>query len=203
MRPPALVPWILWLVACASSTPPVSEPTARPDQPWEVPAGFRSETIPFPLDFAPGIAHKGFEELRFEPGFADPALPGYWSYAFVWRTEDPAELDAAALGAELTVYFRGLIDAVDRDQQIKDRDAIQVKATADGTRFKLAARVYDVFKTQRPVDLVGWAQRVPCGAGALWRFVLARPNFVGQDGLDFLVSEALCGQPVPPPRPHA
>jgi len=76
--------------------------------------GFRGETIPFPLDFAPGIAHKGVEELRFAPGFFEPAQPGYWSYTFVWRTEDPAAMDAAAVGGELTAYFRGLIEAVDQ-----------------------------------------------------------------------------------------
>src|SRR4029079_11384537 len=102
-------------IACGSSTPsPPPEPTAKPSQPWSIPAGFRSETIPFPLDFAPGLAHKGAEELRFAPGFFDPAAPGYWSYTFVWRTEDPAAMDAAAVGAELTTYFRGLIDAVDQ-----------------------------------------------------------------------------------------
>ena len=70
-----------WIVACAcgSSTPsPPPEPTTKPPSPWPVPTGFRGETIPFPLDFAPGLAHKGVEELRFAPGFVDPAAAGYW-----------------------------------------------------------------------------------------------------------------------------
>src|SRR5215470_5844969 len=171
MRSLALVPCLL---ACGSSPPsPPPEPTARQPLPWPTPAGFRGETIPFPLDFAPGLPHKGVEELRFAPGFFDPAAAGYWSYAFVWRTDDAAALDAAALGGELTAYFRGLIDAVDQAKQIADRDAIVARATADGARFALAAHVFDAFKTKQPLDLVGWAERTACGSGALWRFVLA------------------------------
>src|SRR5215467_12394930 len=128
----SLIPWIVVAGACgASPASPPAEPTTRPPAPWSVPAGFRGETIPFPLDFAPGLGHKGVEELRFAPGVFDPAAPGYWSYAFVWRTDDAAALDAAALGGELTTSFRGLTDAVEQARQIADRDAIVVRETAD------------------------------------------------------------------------
>ena len=201
MRSLASVPWIL-ACACAASTPsPAADPTSRLASPWGTPPGFRGETIPFPLDFAPQLAHKGVEELRFSPGFFDPAMPGYWSYAFVWRTEDPAEMDAAALGAELVTYFRGLIHAVDPSVDIEDHQAVWVRATPDGPRFALAAHVFDAFKAKQPVDLVGWAQRTACGTGALWRFVLAPAAFPGRAGLDALASQAACGQPVPPPPP--
>lgn len=188
---------IVFSLACGSSTPsPAPEPTARPSQPWSIPAGFRSETIPFPLEFAPGLAHKGAEELRFAPGFFDPAAPGYWSYAFVWRTEDPAALDAATVGAELTAYFRGLIAAVDEGKQIANTDAIVVRATADGGRMAVAAHVFDVFKTKLPLDLVGWAERRACRTGALWRFVLAPAASPLRPTLDALAAEAACDQPL-------
>ena len=189
-------------IACGSSTstpvqPP--EPTAKPAQPWPTPAGFRSETIPFPLDFVPELSHKGVEELRFAPGFFDPAAPGYWSYAFVWRTEDPAALDAAALGGELTAYFRGLIEAVDEAKQIADRGSIAAHATAAGARMTLAVHVFDAFKTKLPLDLAGWAERRACGTGALWRFVLAPAASTLRPALEALAAEAACDQPVPPP----
>lgn len=194
------VPWIL---ACGPSTlagPP--GPTPAPVQPWSIPAGFRGETIPFPLDFAPGLAHKGVEELRFAPGFFDPAAPGYWSYAFVWRTEDPAALDAQALGAELTVYFRGLTEAVDEAKQIANKDAIVAivaQAPAAGGRATVTAHVFDAFKTKLPLDLVGWAERDACGTGALWRFVLAPAASTLRPTLDVLAAAAVCDQPLPPP----
>ena len=201
MRSSLSVPLIIASgLACGSSTPsPAPEPTAKPTQSWSVPAGFRSETIPFPLEFAPGLAHKGAEELRFAPGFFDPAAPGYWSYAFVWRTEDPAALDAAAVGAELTAYFRGLIEVVDEAKQIANKDAIVARATPDGGRMTVTAHVFDVFKTKLPLDLVGWAERRACGTGALWRFVLAPAGSPLRPTLDALAAEAVCDQPVPPP----
>lgn len=189
-------------IACGSSMPsPLPEPAAKPAQPWSIPAGFRGETIPFPLDFAPGLAHKGVEELRFAPGFFDPAAPGYWSYAFVWRTEDAAVLDAAAVGAELTAYFRGLIEAVDEDKQIANKAAIVAHATDAGTRITITAHVFDAFKTKLPLDLEGWAERRACGTGALWRFVLAPAATGLRPTLDALAAEAACDQPVPPPPP--
>lgn len=199
MRSLALVPCLL---ACGASPPsPPPEPTARQPVAWAVPEGFRGETIPFPLDFAPGVSHKGVEELRFAPGFFEPGAPGYWSYTFVWRTEDPAAMDAEAVGGELTAYFRGLIDAVDQPRQIPDRDAIAVRATPSGARLALAAHVFDAFRTKQPLDLVGWAQRGPCGTGALWRFVLAPAASALRAQLESLAAAAACDQPVPPPPP--
>jgi hypothetical protein len=210
---PSIAACAAWSAACGSSAPsPSAEPVRQsaPEQsveptaatrPWSLPEGFRGETIPFPLEFAPGLAHKGVEELRFAPGFFDPAAPGYWSYVFVWRTEDPAMLDASAMGAELTAYFRGLIDVVDSAKQITDRDAIVVRATPEGARLALAAHVFDAFRTKQALDLVGWAQRRACGTGALWSFVLAPTTSTLRSQLEALAADAACGQPLPPPPP--
>lgn len=159
---------------------------------WELPAGWRSEVIPFPLDFAPSLAHRGFEEIRFAPGMFDPAAPGYWSYAFVWRTDDEAVLDETALGNELTLYFRGLIAAVDEKQRITARDQIVARAVRDGDRFKLTAHIFDAFKTAQPVNLVGWAERRACATGALWIFVLAPAGSTVRPKLDALGQSARC-----------
>ena len=193
---------VVVLTACGSSEPapaPVSgpvpqSPAAKPAA-WRVPDGWKSETIPFPLEFAPSIAHRGAEELRFPPGFLEPGQPGYWSYAFIWRTEDAADLDGAALGAELTAYFKGLIAVVDDKQRIDAaaRESIAARAEPDGPgRWKLTAHVYDAFRTAQPVDLVGWAKRTSCGGGALWVFVLARADSPLRGELDELARSAGC-----------
>lgn len=189
------------LAACGASSQAPAAPAAS-SAPWPVPAGFRSETIPFPLEFAPAIAQRGAEELRFAPGFFDPAAPGYWSYAFVWRTADPAALEGDALGAALTLYFRGLIDAVDGKHQIDHKETITAAAVRSGARMRLAVHVIDAFKTQQPVDLVGWADHLVCGDGGLWRFVLAPSGSAVRPALDALAGQAACGQPVPPPPRH-
>jgi hypothetical protein len=198
---------------CAGCHEPASKPTTSPAPPpapevasgsapgkpkglagWELPAKWRSEVIPFPLDFAPALAHRGYEELRFPPGFFDPAAGGYWSYAFVWRTDDEAVLEAGPLGDELTAYFRGLIAAVDDKQRITARDQIVVHAEAQAPgRFGLTAHVFDAFKTAQPLDLTGWAERRACGKrGALWIFMLARPESTIRAQLDAVAAGAKC-----------
>ena len=190
--------WLL-LFAFACGTPsspkpkvePKPEPVAAPVAKWRVPDKWRSEDIPFPLDFAPTIAHQGVEELRFPPGFFKPDAPDYWSYAFTWRTTDAANLDAKALGDELTVYFRGLIAAVDKDKkQVKTPDVVVAHAVANGTRFDLHANVFDAFGTGQPVELFGWAERTACGTGAIWVFVLAPKASAARAELDALATEA-------------
>lgn len=184
---------IVVLVACQGSKPAKkTEPAAAAPATWPVPPGWRSETIPFPLDFAPTIAHTGAEELRFPKGFFDPASPEYWSYVFTWRTTDEAKLDAAALASELTLYFQGLIAAVDEKKKISeaDRATIIARATPAGVRFALTAHVFDAFKTAQPIDLVGWAERLPCKTGALWIFVLAPEKTSIRTQLDELATAA-------------
>jgi hypothetical protein len=171
---------LLALVACAHAAPAPAT--------WRVPTGWKSETFPFPLDFAPSIAHTGTEELRFAPGMFDPAAPGYWSYAFTWRTDDAAQLDADHLGAELTAYFAGLIAAVDTKHAITATD-IAVHVDKD---FKLTGHIYDAFKTNLPIELVGTARRESCAKGALWVFVMARDGSALRPELDALGAEVHC-----------
>lgn len=181
---------VLVLVGCGSSKEPAKPAPAAAT--WRVPAGWKSETIPFPLGFAPAIAHQGVEELRFPPGFFKADQPDYWSYAFIWRTTDAAELDGAALGAELTTYFAGLIAEVDKvKKQVKDPSAIIAHAMPDGGKFKLHAIAFDAFGDGRQVELVGWAQRAACGSGAIWTFVLAPQTTSIRAELDALATEAL------------
>src|SRR5262245_36126455 len=189
------------IAACGSSAPaPVATQPPPPEQPWPVPAGWRSEVIPFPLDFAPSIGHRGLEDLRFPPGMFDPSSPDYWSYAFTWHTDDAAELDAAMLGRELTAYFAGLIAAADTGGRIAaaDRESVVARAVPAGDRrFAITAHVYDAFKTAAAVELEGTATRRACGSGALWTFVLARPATTTRAKLDALAEQSSCVRPAP------
>jgi hypothetical protein len=190
------------IAACSGGAAPVPAgpssiaPPTGPAEAWTTPAGWKSETIPFPLEFAPALAHRGVEELRFAPGFFDPAATGYWSYTFVWRTDDAAALDAPALAGELTTYFRGLLAAVDAGKRITAPETIVVHAEPDAApgRFRLTAHVIDAFKTFAPVELAGWAERRACGDGAVWRFVLAPAGTTLRGELDTLAQAAACGQ---------
>lgn len=178
------------LVACSASSTPAPAPAASAT--WRVPAGWKSETIAFPLDFAPSLGHRGAEELRFAPGFFDPGAPGYWSYTFVWRLDDPTTLTGEQLADELVVYFRGLAQAVDPALAV---DVIRVDANPGAaSRFDVHAIVVDAFKTKQPLAVAGWAKRTPCERGALWTFVLAPERSALRPQLDALAAEATCAQ---------
>ena len=102
-------------------------------------------------------------------------------------------LDAAALGEELTSYFRGLIAAVDATaQQITDHATIVARAEPAGAAFTLTAHVFDAFGAGNPVDLTGWARRTPCGSGALWVFSFAPPTSTSRAEVDALALAATC-----------
>ena len=172
----------VFVVACAA-------PAA---QTWPVPAGWKHEVIPFPLDFAPDLPHRGLEELRFPPGFLTAGAANHWSYAFAWRLDDAAQLEPNALASELVVYFRGLLAAVDGDKHRLDPAQIRVTAPP---QLELSAHLIDTFGDASPVDLVGTARRVACGGGALWTFVLAPASSPIRRQLDELAARAACGQP--------
>ena len=181
---------LAWLVVAACGAAPPQSAIESPPASWPVPAGWRAETIAFPLDFAPTLAHRGVEVIRFAPGFFDPKSAGYWSYAFAWRLDDAAQLDATALSAELTTYFRGLVTAVDDKHRIPSLDPIVVRVSS---KLVIDATVIDAFTTAQPVRLMGTAQRHGCGDGALWIFVLQpvdKPPISEQ--LNALASAATC-----------
>ncbi len=132
---------------------------------WPVPDGWRGETIPFPLEFAPDIPHRGVEELRFAPGFFQPDAPGYWTYAFAWVVSDDRAADPGTLARELTTYFRGLTAAVAKDRKDLppiDLDRIEARLQPDG---RGAVRTFDAFGDGRPIDLEVAVTVQPCGAG--------------------------------------
>jgi hypothetical protein len=99
---------LLALLALLSGVARAEGPGVKPSFTWPLPTGWKAETIPFPLEFAPDVRHTGVEELRFSPGFGDPAAPDNWTYAFAWVLEDKAAFTAETLERELTAYFKGL-----------------------------------------------------------------------------------------------
>ena len=176
--------------------PSVQPPSVTP---WTLPDGWRAESFPFPLEFATSIHHAGVEELRFPPGMFEQAAPDYWSYAFVWRLDDQAELTPARLADELTAYFRGLLIAVDGDKHhITDPTAIHVDVQAADGADVVTAHILDAFTTGQPVELTGFAARARCrGDGALWKFAFAPAGRTAMLGVvTMLAMNATCGQPV-------
>ncbi len=130
---------------------------------WPRPQGWREETIPFPLEFAPDLPYQGVEELRFSPGMFKPDQGGYWSYAFVWWLDGRPALDAAELSSSLKRYFTGLCTAVAKDKGHPidpARFAASVHALAAARKqdhavaaFAGTVDAYDAFVTGKPIVL--------------------------------------------------
>lgn len=80
------------------------------------PSDWKSETIPFPLGFAPEIQLRGVEELRFAPGMYQPDAPDYFSYGFVWVLDGQVEVDLNFLTKNLVTYYKGLYAAVSKSE---------------------------------------------------------------------------------------
>ena len=131
---------------------------------WPLPEGWRQETIPFPLEFAPDLPYQGVEELRFSPGMFKPDQPDYWSYAFVWWLDGRPPLDASHLSAALQRYFAGLCTSVAREKGWPidpARIAASLHAVAGPGRklghavatFAGTVEAYDPFATGKPITL--------------------------------------------------
>lgn len=162
--------------AVESTSEPSGERTGEPTPPapstfnWPLPTGWRAETIPFPLGFAPTIPHRGVEELRFAPGMFEAGSEDFWTYAFVWWLEGDVALDADTLNEELALYFEGLSAAVEGP----DFDAERAKVVAqlapapadDATRTRWRGTVssYDAFATQARIELQVEVERYRCEA---------------------------------------
>lgn len=171
------------LGSCAGSS--ARAPQAAPPQgpQWPRPPGWKTETIPFPLDFAPAIRHTGVEELRFAPGFFMPTAPGYFSYAFVWWIKDAQPLPATTLAAELSQYYAGLCTAVGKKKFALDPARYRVRldpeeSTLPGWQALAGqADLYDAFTTGQPLSLRLRAYQRDCPrSGYRAVLVLASPQ---------------------------
>lgn len=150
----------------SASAAPSAAPAAKPKEDasltWPIPPGWRSEIIPFPLDFAPSIPYHGREIIRFAPKFFDAKTPTYFSYAFAWVLDGqprPA-LDDRTLEKDLVTYFRGLCQAVGGDKFHFDQDHFRARLEPAAQPRRAGARssrgeaaLYDPFGDGRPLTL--------------------------------------------------
>lgn len=116
----------------------------------ESPESWTGEIIPFPIDFAPGIALKGIEELRFAPGWSDSTSEAFWTYAFVWYVEPGPKLTEQLLTSYFDQYYDGLMQAVlteNKLDSIKPDPTLSLFLKTD-KGFKGKMRVFDSFFTR-------------------------------------------------------
>lgn len=154
----------------------------------KIPEKWRSERIPFPLDFAKDLDYKGVEELRFAPGMFKPDADDYFSYVFLFWLEGSRTVDAKSLESDLRRYCRGLCATVAKGRKLEfDLSTISVKATKRDGKAKLAgedadsfhAKIdwFDPFTTGKPLTrhLEVWSRSADAGKRTCL-FSLASPK---------------------------
>lgn len=114
-----------------------------------------SEIIVFPIDWAPGMTIKGYEELRFVPDWSNPASAGFWSLIMGWNVAATQPLDAKEIQENLYHYFDGLMKpnhwATEFPAPVVELDLIH----HNGERFTYEGviNVFDGFHTGKQLQL--------------------------------------------------
>lgn len=123
------------LLATAAAAQPDKDP------PYQVPApkGWGKETISMPPAFAPDMAWKGTEELRFAPGMFKADAPDFFSYALLFWLPDDQKTDPKTVERELLAYYRGLARAVLAGKK-QDADAGTFTLTVRDAKEKTGKR---------------------------------------------------------------
>lgn len=107
--------WVLVFSLCTLSGGVLAQEPAFDGHTWvapynlPTPEGWGFERFPIPIGFAPEIAYKGVEDIRFAPGWSKPQSPEYWSYAFLWYLDGDIELDSERIESDLKAYYTGLV----------------------------------------------------------------------------------------------
>jgi len=155
------------LAGSASTQETAQEPALETGQEAETvvpfylptPEGWRTETIPFPLSFAPSLEYEGLEEIRFAPGMFDAEQSDFWTYAFVWWVPKDTVLTKSRLETDLVAYFQGLAEAVAKGREIEipeptfsaRLEAVEVASGRPGFRGSL--ETFDAFASLAVVQL--------------------------------------------------
>ena len=131
------------------------------------PEGWRTETIPFPLGFAPELDYTGLEELRFAPGMFSAGAEDYWTYAFVWWIPIDTDPGIERLQTNLEAYFFGLTRVVARGNGFDPGNPTyeaRLNAVDESESGRLRGRVltFDAFAARKPVELNARIENVRC-----------------------------------------
>ncbi len=97
----------------------------------DTPKGWDVERFLIPVGFAPTIAYKGVEDIRFTPGWAKKETDEYWSYAFLWYLEGTPKFDSKILKNNLIAYYTGLFNINTDKSKIDTTKLIQVTASIE------------------------------------------------------------------------
>jgi CubicO group peptidase (beta-lactamase class C family) len=115
------------------------------------------EIFIFPIHFAQGINYEGIEEAQFPPGWRKTESPDYWTYVIAWNVNLDSELTKTRLENELSIYFDGLMDVVNKDKSREVPPTIAHFQKIEGpntfSKFTGSLEVFDAFITNEVITL--------------------------------------------------
>jgi hypothetical protein len=125
------------------------------------PANWSPELIMFPMDFAPGITYRGFEELRFAPGWGDANSNEKWAYTILWWLDGAYNFDEKILQQNLENYYTGLTrrraiaEKLDMNAWTPAKAQVQKIKALNGDRetYTATAAIFDSQVTKKPGTL--------------------------------------------------
>jgi hypothetical protein len=103
------IEFVQWIKKTLHIFDPTNLGAFSPTYKFAVPEGWNLERSPLPPSFAPAFGLKGFEEIRFPPGWPVASSDQYWSVAYLFWLNGGQTVDAPTLEQNLTIYFDGLI----------------------------------------------------------------------------------------------
>lgn len=172
----------LFILFGLAAGPAVAQGSAT-ETPFHLPApeGWTTETLSFPLDFAPELGYEGLEDLRFSPGMFRETKADFWSYAFVWWVPESTQFDVDRLQADLETYFRGLAEGVAKARDFDPGEPeydVQLESVQppdpNHVQWQGTVRIFDAFTTRKPIRLQVRIDLVPCSpqghVAALFQF---------------------------------
>jgi hypothetical protein len=125
-----------------------------------VPKSWDVERFLIPIGFAPTIAYKGVEDIRFTPGWAKKETAEYWSYAFLWYLDDTPKFDSKIIERNLIAYYSGLFNINTDKSKIDTTKVIPVTASitqissdkGDSKTFQGTVNMND-YMTKKPITI--------------------------------------------------
>lgn len=117
--------------------------------------GWGKEIIVFPIDWAPKMNVKGYEDLRFAPAWSKPDHEQFWSLIMGWKINTTKELSLKTLHSNLEGYFDGLMipNHWAQDFPKPTLEFFTYTKTEQGTKFKGKMTIFDGFHTGKTITL--------------------------------------------------
>jgi hypothetical protein len=124
---------------------------------YAAPENWDTEKFLFPFNFAPAITYKGFEDIRFAPGWSNKDSKEKWAYTFLWWLDDAYNFNEKTLKDNIDSYFSGLTKQKATEDKLNmaaytpaNFEVQKVKTVKGDTEtFTASGSIFDAFITQK------------------------------------------------------